>query len=178
MLNWRMKAEKSEKNSHFRRKVYTQMYNSSISQIQADCKKAQKKIIPTNKKLGMREEFKKVFLPLLIDVFELRQMIRNHDSQEKTNAFIPLQKPPHLSREKILNKLEELQEEIAESKRWVEGVITQIDKAVAEAKESLTPAASTAPPPPKPLCELSQLLNTKDSNEGFLFRLFKRKRKP
>ena len=41
------------------------------------------------------------------------------------------------SPEEILQKLTLLQEDIEESRRWCEGVIVQIEKGIAEAKEAL-----------------------------------------
>ncbi len=160
--------EAEEKESGFRRKVYTKMYNSSISQLKADCEKPQKKIVLTSKKLGMREEFKKTFLPLLIDVFELRQMIQNTKS-----AIAPSLKtlPP----EQILEKLKTLQEDIAESKRWVEGVIAQIDRGIQEAKEALE--HTSEPAPHKVKIELGELLDQKYSAGRLFKKLFKRRKK-
>ena len=84
----------------------------------------------------MREEFKKTFLPLLIDVFELRQMIENHKIRSHTPFQFPIDKiskTPH----EILEQLQLLQGEIEESQKWCEGVILQISKGIAEAKEAL-----------------------------------------
>lgn len=67
----------------FQRKIYTK----SISILQADEHKSPKKIIPSSKISGLREEFKKTFLPLLIDVFELRQMIENYKMGRTSSLF-------------------------------------------------------------------------------------------
>ena len=120
----------------FRKKVYTRMYNSSISALKADCEKPRKKITPTSKINGLREQFKKTFLPLLIDVFELRQTIRNHKTSKK-NPFLFSFGKPTTSPLEILERLMQLQNDIEESKRWHEGVIKQISKGIEEAKEAL-----------------------------------------
>ncbi len=177
--------EAKETQLGFRRKVYTKMYNSSISQIKADCEKPQKKIIPTSKKLGLREEFKKTFLPLLIDIFELRQMIQNYKSNKDSSLLLTIGKkaiPPS----EILKKLEGLQEEISESKRWVEGVISQIDKGIAEARETLADIRENEQAKPvtqeshssskKIKIELGDLLNQKHSASSLFCRLFKKKK--
>jgi hypothetical protein len=111
----------------FRKKVYERMYTDSISLLKADQEKPKKKIIPTSTKSSLREDFKKTFLPLLIDVFELRQRIQNYKAKP-TSSVQP---------KEILLHLEELQKEIEESQRWCEGVILQISKGIEEAKEAL-----------------------------------------
>ena len=176
-----MKAEKTDKESGFRRKVYTKMYHSSISQIKADYEKPLKKIVPTTKKLGIREELKKTFLPLLIDVFELRQMIQNHKSNKATSALLSIGKS-QLSPDKILEKLTALQQDIEETKRWVEGVISQIDKGISEAKEALEKGQPISTPNTqkslsgKGPFELSEILDQKYSTSRLLSRLFKRRK--
>lgn len=186
ILKGHMKAEQKETESGFRRKVYTKMYNSSMSQIRADCEKPRKKIIPTCKKLGLREEFKKTFLPLLIDVFELRQMIQNYRSDNDSSLLKALGKkaiPP----KKILKRLKELQEEITESRRWVEGVIDQIDKGICEAKEALEGIDEEKIKPqeeekPRDLSEkvkleLNDLLDEENAASRLFSRLFKKRKK-
>ncbi len=111
----------------FRRKVYERMYTDSISLLKADQEKPKKKIVPTCTKSGLREDFKKTFLPLLIDVFELRQRIQNHKAKNSSTT----------QPREILLRLQELQKEIEESQRWCEGVILQISKGIQEAKEAL-----------------------------------------
>ena len=69
------------------------------------------------------------FLPLLIDVFELRQMIDNY----KSNSSESIEKSP----QQILERLEELQGDIEETQRWCDGVILQIAKGIKEAKDAL-----------------------------------------
>ncbi len=121
----------------FHKKVYTKLDASPFSEnikINSETGKSEsnKKIIPSSPLSGMREEFKKTFLPLLIDIFELRQMIDNYKSQ----ASIPFQKEAKSPKE-ILERLEIMQTEIEESQRWCEGVILQIAKGIQEAKEAL-----------------------------------------
>ena len=85
---------------------------------------------------GLREDFKKTFLPLLIEVFELRQSIENYTTQlHRPHRFFPAidTKSP----QEILSRLEVLQNDIEESERWCQGVILQIAKGVEEAKRAL-----------------------------------------
>lgn len=120
----------------FRKKIYTKMYHSSISALQRDKERPTKKIIPSTKLVGIREEFKKTFLPLLIDVFELRQVIRTYKNGEDPsilNSFHKAKKSP----QEILERLTALQLDIEESRRWCEGVILQIAKGIEETKEAL-----------------------------------------
>ncbi len=121
----------------FHKKVYTKLDTSPFSEnIKINTEKgsncSNKKIIPSSPLSGMREEFKKTFLPLLIDIFELRQMIDNYKSQ----TSIPFQKETKSPKE-ILERLEIMQTEIEESQRWCNGVILQISKGIQEAKEAL-----------------------------------------
>lgn len=109
---------------------------SSISALHEDQERPKKKIVPTSKISGLREEFKKTFLPLLIDVFELRQMMASHRSSAKSHLPFDIHAPRKSPRE-ILCRLEELQKEIEESQRWCEGVVHQISKGIEETKEAL-----------------------------------------
>lgn len=130
-----MEVDEKNKTTDFQRKVFTR-YHSSISLLKADQEKPRKRIVPTTKKCGLREEFKKTFLPLLIDVFELRQMTQNFKSREAL-PLLPEKEEISKSPKEIIKKLEALQNDIEESKRWCEGVILQISKGIQEAKEAL-----------------------------------------
>jgi 16S rRNA C967 or C1407 C5-methylase (RsmB/RsmF family) len=130
------------KNEQFQKKIYTKLSSGSVGEIlfphspQRDEKTPPKKIKSTPKPQSMREEFKKTFLPLLIDVFELRQMIENHKMHRQKPFQFPIDKiskTPH----EILEQLHLLQAEIEESQKWCKGVILQISKGIAEAKETL-----------------------------------------
>ena len=131
------------------KKTYSKMYASSISHLQADAVKPRKKIILTSKINGLREEFKKTFLPLLIDVFELRQMIENYKLSRSSHSFLSLNnrlKPPA----EILTRLQELQNDIEESQRWCQGIVSQISKGIQEAQEALEDLTPTKMPVDKP----------------------------
>lgn len=95
-----------------------------------------KKIIPSGATKGVREEFKKTFLPLLIDIFELRQTIENHKSRLQSDHPFPIGNVSK-SPQEILQRLEELQTDIEEAQRWCDGVILQIAKGIEEARETL-----------------------------------------
>ena len=90
-----------------------------------------KKIMPSSKTSGIREEFKKTFLPLLIDIFEIRQLINNF----KSNSF-KFDKNNQSPKE-LLYKLQQLQNDVEESKRWHEGIIMQISKGIEAATEAI-----------------------------------------
>ncbi len=122
---------KEKPNLFFRKKVYASIYKPALGE---ESNHKLKKIVSSPKKSGLREEFKKVFLPLLIDVFELRKRVQNY----KLGSKSPFGLKPEISCPKeILQKLTELQSEIEESRRWCEGVILQISKGIDEAKEAL-----------------------------------------
>ncbi len=108
--------------------------SDSLSALAKSQQSPQKKIIPSSASNGLREDFKKIFLPLLIDVFELRQMIENCEKEKDISA---LMKKISRSPEEILSRLEELQNAIEEAQRWCDGVIVQIAKGIQEAKQTL-----------------------------------------
>ncbi|MBI3212141.1 MAG: hypothetical protein HYZ47_05650 [Simkania negevensis] len=132
-----------EKSTRFHKKVYTKLKASplsgsipsdSISSLQS--KGSTKKIIPSSATKGLREEFKRTFLPLLIEIFELRQMTENHRAKQQSPSPLNLGKASKSPRE-ILERLEQLQKEMEESQRWGAGVILQILKGIEEAKSTL-----------------------------------------
>ena len=105
-----------------------------------------KKIIPSKASKGIRDAFKETFLPLLIDVFELRQIIDNHKTlQEEDIVLGKVSKSPR----EIIERLEQMQEDIIESKRWCEGVILQIERGISDAKEALHLIEQSSTPSPK-----------------------------
>jgi len=126
--------------ANFKKKVYRKLDASPLSESISFSKMAAqgepKKIIPSKATKGLREEFKKTFLPLLIDIFELRQAIDNYKSQVQSSHPIQTEKTSK-SPQEILDRLEQLQKDIEESQRWCDGVILQISKGIEEAKEAL-----------------------------------------
>lgn len=127
--------------SKFHKKVYRKLDSSPLSEsitlTNPPSDSEPKKIIPTTATKGLREDFKKTFLPLLIDVFELRQMIDNYKTQMQSSETVNIEMISK-SPEEILERLEQLQKDIEESQRWCDGVILQIAKGIEEAKEALT----------------------------------------
>jgi len=127
--------------SKFHKKVYRKLdsspFSESITLSRLPSDSEPKKIIPSSATKGLREDFKKTFLPLLIDVFELRQMIDNYKTQMQESGTIQIEMVSK-SPQEILERLEQLQKDIEESQRWCNGVILQIAKGIDEAKEALT----------------------------------------
>ncbi|MCH9630942.1 MAG: hypothetical protein S4CHLAM37_09530 [Chlamydiia bacterium] len=122
-------------------KSYSKLHSSffshfTVKSLKTEKQTSKKKIIPTTAQSGLREEFKKTFLPLLIDVFELRQMIETYKMQKKSPELECIGKVSKTPQE-ILNNLKQLQQDIEESQRWCSGVILQISKGIEEAKEAL-----------------------------------------
>ena len=122
----------------FKEKVFSKLDESPLTGSIGPCQERKegpsKKIVATKVVGNLREEFKKTFLPLLIDVFELRQLIENYKLMKEGDPFIgKVSKSP----EEILDQLEAMQETIEESMRWSTGVILQISKGIEEAKEAL-----------------------------------------
>jgi hypothetical protein len=117
--------------SHLRDSPFSSHFKPSLTS-----QESKKKIIPTAAHSGLREDYKKIFLPLLIDIFELRQMIDTYKVQQqspKLRYFGKVSKTP----QEILLQLQHMQLDIEESQRWCEGVILQISKGIQEAKEAL-----------------------------------------
>lgn len=129
------------------KKTYSQLHSSPFSdhfKPSSTAHEPRKKIIPTIALSGLREEFKKTFLPLLIDIFELRQMIDTYKIQQqspKLRCFGKVSKTP----QEILTQLKQMQLEIEESQRWCEGVVLQISKGIKEAQEALELLSETSP---------------------------------
>ncbi len=119
----------------FKKKTYTQIDPSSLKHSISigSPQSSSKKIIATKNLKGLREEFKRTFLPMLIDVFELRQTLENIKLKEEGTPFIPPTKSP----EEILTRLTEMQESIFETQRWCDGVIGQIAKGIDDAKQAI-----------------------------------------
>lgn len=99
-------------------------------------KPLKKKIVHTRSQKSLRELFKKTFLPLLIDISELRLKLEDYKLQ-KTSGRIFQMKDFESGPEEILERLEQLQDDISETRRWCEGVITQIERGIDETQELL-----------------------------------------
>lgn len=131
--------DKLAMDTHFHKKTYSKLDRSPLgSALHENVHKkneTKKPIIPSSPKSGRREDFKSSFLPMLIEVFELRQMIENY-KQKENGSPLPLGK---LSKSpvEVLQQLEAMQNEVEEAQRWFDGVILQISKGVHEAKEVL-----------------------------------------
>lgn len=126
--------------ANFKKKVYRRLNASplseSISLSEMPIPDAPRKIIPTTATQGMQDTFKKTFLPLLIEVFELRQWVSSYKTKigsTLSSSTDPIYKSP----KEILSQLEQLQEDMKESQRWCEGVTLQIAKGIKEVKLTL-----------------------------------------
>jgi uncharacterized small protein (DUF1192 family) len=140
--------DKKENNyPNYQKKIYTRLSKSDLSSLNP--KEAlnplqepmkQKKIVATTISQNIREEFKKTFVPILVEVFELRQQITNHLNQDDGNQLFS---HSTLSINEITARLNLLKKEIEETKRWCEGVQLQIEKGLIEAQKS--PACQAEP---------------------------------
>lgn len=117
-------------------RLYTSPFADHFKLSSSSDPSTRKKIIPTLAHSGLRDAFKKTFLPLLIDIFELRQMIDTHKLHQQSPQFRHFGKISKTPQE-ILVQLEQMQRDIQESQRWCEGVIVQIAKGIHEAQEAL-----------------------------------------
>ena len=173
-----MDTHTNSSNSPFKKKVFSKLESSPLAN-KIDVSSPDvitpagsgKKIIFSSPKSGVREEFKRTFLPLLIDVSELRQMIENYKAQKDQPYLLSLGK---LSKtpEEVLKELESMQTDIEEAKRWCSGVILQISQAITEAKEALAPLEENEKQEKKPstpfqkLKELFSFLRKKAKNSS------------
>ena len=125
----------------FRKKVYTKLTTSeltgrvsdSISQI-SEAKGT--KIIPTQVSSTLRGGFKQLFLPVLIDIFELRQSVANCKNQAEYEKMFEKSLDTKCP-EQILEKLQMIQKQVEEAKNWCDSVTLQLGKGICEAKELL-----------------------------------------
>lgn len=92
-----------------------------------------KKLVAARIENSIRIVLQRTFVPLLIEIFELRQAI--------DNLYLKKQDPKNLLCEKmvktpeeILSRLEEIRENVAETLRWSEGLMLQIEKNLEEIK--------------------------------------------
>lgn len=150
------------------------MYQSSISALQQDQEKPKKKILPTTKKTGLREEFKKTFLPHLIDIFELRQMVRNYKKEKASPSPVSFHTTALKCPKEVLEKLEQFQHDVEEAQRWCAGMIMQISEAIQEAKDALENLEPSSPTPQKYSLDTSSL----PKKSSWFTRLFGKKKTP
>jgi len=125
----------------FRKKVYTKLTTSNltdkVSNSLSQLNEAKgKKIIATKVNPTLREGFKKMFLPLLIDIFELRQATQTCHNQMFSDEVLDFS-IANKSPEQIMEKLEEIQNQVQEAQNWCDGVVLQISRGIKEAKEVL-----------------------------------------
>ena len=93
-----------------------------------------KKIIATKVTKDLLETYRKTFLPLLIEVFELRQSLSTHKLHSESPELKHLGKV-HQTPEEILTRLEEIHDNVQETLLWCNGTIKQVQKALEEAKQ-------------------------------------------
>ena len=93
-----------------------------------------KKIIATKLTSRLQEEFKQTFVPLLIEVFKLRQLTETYQRATEGDPFIT---QLTTSPEEILKQLEEMKETLEEAKRWHEGVLSQVTRGLEETRSLL-----------------------------------------
>ncbi len=132
--------ENTQNTQHFQKKVYTRLSKSDLASLnpkealhQLNEPAQQKKIVATTICNNLKEEFKKNFVPTLIEIFELRQAIANHQLAVDNPLLYP---KSQTSIKEIVNRLKVLQKEIEEAQRWCEGVALQISKGLYEAEKN------------------------------------------
>ena len=144
--------EKTEPDiKNFQKKIYTKLNKSDLDSLnlQDSISKtipssSQKKIIAISIENKIKEDLKKNFLPLLIEIFELRQMISLHRYQQEHKDLFPSSKT---SLKEIIQRLETLKGEIEEAKRWCDSVSLQLEKGLQESHELQDPCSKKEPLP-------------------------------
>jgi hypothetical protein len=122
-----------EPSTPLRKKIYSKLTISPLRgaiEVSTDSSST-KKIIATKFVSRLQEEFKQTFVPLLIEVFKLRQVIETYQRAKEGDPFAT---QLTTSPEDILRHLEEMQETIEEAKRWQEGVLSQVVRGIEETK--------------------------------------------
>lgn len=92
-----------------------------------------KKIVATKVTKDLLEIHRDTFLPLLIEVFELRQMLGTYKLQQESPEVRHFGKMPQ-SPEEILKRLEEIHGDINETLMWCSGALKQVNKTIEEAQ--------------------------------------------
>ena len=120
-----------------RKKIYSKLTISPLRgaiEVSMD-NSSTKKIIATKFVSRLQEEFKQTFVPLLIEVFKLRQLTEAYKREKEGDPFVT---QLTTSPEEILRQLEEMKETIEEAKRWHEGVLSQVSRGIEETKAIIT----------------------------------------
>ncbi|MBP9841393.1 MAG: hypothetical protein KBC64_03080 [Simkaniaceae bacterium] len=118
------------------RKVYSKLSTSPLKGpigVSTDTP-SPKKIVATKFVSRLQEEFKQTFIPVLIEVFKLRQLTEAYKREKEGDPFVS---QLTTSPEDILRHLEEIRETVEEAKRWHEGVLSQVSRGIEETKEIL-----------------------------------------
>ncbi|OGN61282.1 MAG: hypothetical protein A3F09_01795 [Chlamydiae bacterium RIFCSPHIGHO2_12_FULL_49_11] len=130
------------------RKIYTKLpqagsaFASTIQQANTASQNTKKISATQTPDKGLKHEYKKAFLPLLIEVYEMRQLLDNRKLNRSTslNLFADARSP-----EQVLEKFLMLQKDVEETKRWCDGALKQIEKGIMEARSLVNePAGNVA----------------------------------
>lgn len=110
----------------------SQTFTDTIEKANVAKKEAKKISVTLRGKKGIHDEVKNSLLPLLIEVYELRQILENRKLQKNSPLYIP-----HKSPNEILAHLLSLHKDIEEAQKWCDGITLQIKKAIKEAEDLL-----------------------------------------
>ncbi|MCH9613036.1 MAG: hypothetical protein S4CHLAM102_15380 [Chlamydiia bacterium] len=121
--------------AHFSNPLSDSIKSQSIASFKGRESHTDKKIRPTEAVAGLREEFKKAFLPLFVDMFELKQKIERYKSSQ--SPFVTEEQRSTQTPQEIIRRLNHLKDDIEESKKWCEGMVLEVSKAIEEATTAL-----------------------------------------
>jgi hypothetical protein len=117
------------------KKVYTRLKNTKPLDQQCSVKLENRLILKAGPTSSLQEQFKKLFLPLLSDVLELRQCIDTLNLKAKNDLF-KITGNKVKSNEELICELECLKDQIEESINWHSSIYKQIIEAIGEAKNN------------------------------------------
>ena len=112
-------------------KLYKKNYRKL--DIESTIERKSLKIVPSAATKEFEKKIKNIFLPLLTNIFELKQMINRYKMELPSTQTIKMKLTPR----EILMELKQLQKDAEESQRWCAGIILQTSKGIEEVKELL-----------------------------------------
>jgi len=95
-----------------------------------------KKIIAARIENSVRVALQRTFLPLLIEVFELKGQMQSLIAQKKDPRLKVIEKPVTLTPDQVIDRMRGIQENVEETMRWCEGLLSQLKKGIEEAEKA------------------------------------------
>ena len=116
------------------KKVYTRVKKSESNGPKCSVNLEKRLVLKAGATCSLKEQFKRLFLPLLHDVLELRQCIDQLNLKAKNNVFT-LTGCKNKTPEALLADLEILKEQIQDSINWHDSIYKQITNAITDVQK-------------------------------------------